>query len=249
MSESQIANEVITKKGRRDLVTLALLIVIVGMLGWITWDREQSQRRAELAEATTVSLAEQIQTACLDDAVIVSDRDVCDRADRVVDDGPQVVAGERGERGPAGEAGPTGPPGRPGAAGEDGTDGEPGTAGIPGTPGPAGRTVVGPPGEAGTDGSIGSDGTPGAPGADGLTGPPGPIGAPGPTGPPGPAGEPGPTGAPGAPGADGTPGRGVELLECQADGTWLITYTDDTTSTTPGPCRAEVPELPPEVLP
>jgi len=243
VSEAQRANEVITRKSRRDLVTIVLLVVILSLLGWITYDRLQSQRRAELAEATTVSLAEQIQAACLDDAVIVSDEDVCERADRVVDNGPQVVAGERGERGPQGEAGPIGTPGRDGRPGLAGPPGEDGDDGVPGAAGTPGRTVVGPPGADGLDGGSGLDGSPGSPGAPGADGAPGAAGepgVPGPPGPGGPAGEVGPIGPAGAPGSDG---RGVTVLECQADGTWLITYTDDTTSTTPGPCRV------PDILP
>ena len=124
MNEAIRANEVISRKSRRDLVSMLLLMVIIALLGWITWDRLQSQRRAEVAEATTVSLAEQIQAACLDDEVIVSDRDICDRADQVVDAGPTVIVGDRG---PAGSAGPPGPAGTPG---EDGLDGEDGQAEI-----------------------------------------------------------------------------------------------------------------------
>lgn len=243
MSEAQRANEVITGKSRRDLVTIILLVAILSLLAWITYDRLQSQRRAELAEATTVSLAEQIQAACLDDAVIVSDEDVCERADRVVDEGPQVVAGERGERGPQGEAGPTGTPGRDGRPGLAGPPGEDGDDGVPGAAGTPGRTVVGSPGSNGLDGGAGLDGAPGAPGSPGADGAPGAPGEAGPQGPPGPAGEVGPVGPAGTPGADG---RGIAVLECQTDGTWLITYTDDTTSTTPGPCRVldVLPTLP-----
>jgi len=51
-------------------------------------------------------------------------------------------------------------------------------------------------------------------------------------------------GTDGQPGADGKDGRGVKSVTCQDDGTWLVTYTDDTTSTTDGPCRV-VPVLPP----
>lgn len=79
----------------------------------------------------------------------------------------------------------------------------------------------------------------------------GPVGPPSTV--PGPAGEagrdgadstvPGPQGPAGANGADGAPGRGVSNVSCEADGTWLIAYTDGTTSTTPGPCRF-IPEQP-----
>lgn len=241
MSETQRANEIITKKSRRDRFMIVAVVVILAMLSWITWDRLQSQRRAELAEATTVSLAEQIQTACLDDEVIVSDQDVCDRADEVVDEGPPTTVS--GERGPVGPVGPTGAPGRPGSAGPAGAPGEPGADGAPGEPGADGRSILGTPGPLGLPGAPGSAGEPGAPGADGPAGPPGESGPAGPTGPEGPPGVPGAPGPSGTPGVDG---RGVLTLTCQDDGTWLVTYTDDTTSTTPGPCRVldVLPTLP-----
>lgn len=47
----------------------------------------------------------------------------------------------------------------------------------------------------------------------------------------------GPAGDAGAPGTQGAGGRGITSVVCQDDGTWLVTYTDQTTSTTPGPCR------------
>lgn len=129
-------------------------------------------------------------------------------------------------------------PGERGAVGPPGRDGEPGKEGPPGPAGPVG--AVGPsgaPGAAGLDGRT----VQGPAGADGqsIVGPPG---APGESvvGPAGPAGPPGADGAPGAPGADGATGatgRGVGSLTCQVDGSWLITYTDGETSTTPGPCR------------
>lgn len=52
-------------------------------------------------------------------------------------------------------------------------------------------------------------------------------------------GEPGAT-VTGSPGAEGKQGRGVADMDCQADGTWRISYSDGTTSTSRGPCRAVV---------
>lgn len=84
-------------------------------------------------------------------------------------------------------------------------------------PGPAGRdgrdgkSVKGPPGESIT----------GPPG-ESITGPAGPAGA---------------DGQPGKDGTNGQDGRGISSMSCQADGTWLITYTDGTTQTVDGPCR------------
>ena len=85
----------------------------------------------------------------------------------------------------------------------------------------------------------------------------GPVGPPGPASTvAGPAGQdgrngadstvPGPEGPQGPPGLDGAPGRGVTSLSCEADGTWLISYSDGTTSTTAGPCR--VASVPPVVV-
>lgn len=42
-------------------------------------------------------------------------------------------------------------------------------------------------------------------------------------------------------GAKGEPGRGVAKVECHTTGDWIITYTDGTAGTTPGPCRATQP--------
>jgi hypothetical protein len=42
-------------------------------------------------------------------------------------------------------------------------------------------------------------------------------------------------------GVDGKDGRGITDMDCQDDGTWLIYYTDGTTSTSRGPCRFVIP--------
>lgn len=44
----------------------------------------------------------------------------------------------------------------------------------------------------------------------------------------------------GADGKDGAQGRGIADTDCLEDGTWRITYTDNTTSTARGPCRVVV---------
>lgn len=123
--------------------------------------------------------------------------------------------------GPDGARGPTGP------RGANGPTGEQGQSGPPGPPGPAG-----PAGEDGDDGAAGESitGPSGAPGPQGAPG----ESIPGPAGPAGTAGPPGPAGAPGAPGTDG---RGLTSVACELDGSWTVTYTDGTTSSTPGPCR------------
>ncbi|VXB81523.1 collagen-like protein [Aeromicrobium sp. 9AM] len=88
-------------------------------------------------------------------------------------------------------------------------------------PGPAGRdgrdgrSITGPPGESIT----------GPPG-DSVTGPQGAVG---------------PAGSAGKDGTDGKDGRSITSTSCQSDGTWLITYSDDTTQTVDGPCRIVLP--------
>lgn len=111
--------------------------------------------------------------------------------------------------------------GAQGPAGVDGKNGRDGLPGFPGVNGPTG--VVGPAGEPGGNGQNGAAGT------DGSVGPNGVDGA---------------AGAPGPAGANGTDGRGITLIGCVDSATtvpptsdWVITYTDGTTSTTPGPCR------------
>lgn len=42
-------------------------------------------------------------------------------------------------------------------------------------------------------------------------------------------------------GPPGPAGRGITDMDCQKDGTWLIYYTDGTTSTARGPCRFVIP--------
>jgi hypothetical protein len=155
--------------------------------------------------------------------------------------GGQPVAegkpGESGKTGPPGPPGQQGIPGRDGRAGKDGTTppcllsanrcvGAAGANGLDGKVGPTGPT--GPTGSAGVDGKDGLPGEDGAPGKDGAQGA---------------AGVDGKDGAPGQPGADGKDGRGLTSIVCQPDGTWLITYTDNTTSTTDGPCRVVTPSL------
>lgn len=54
-------------------------------------------------------------------------------------------------------------------------------------------------------------------------------------------GKPGADGKDGLNGTDGKDGRGIADTDCQADGTWRITYTDGTTGTTRGPCRIVLP--------
>jgi hypothetical protein len=115
------------------------------------------------------------------------------------------------------------------------TPSQPAPSDIEPLPGPAGKPgAAGPSGPVGPVGATGPKGDKGDPGQVGDSGPDGPPGDPGPQGDPGPAGATGPTGLQGPAGADG---RGITSVTCQDDGTWLITYTDGTTSTADGPCK------------
>lgn len=49
---------------------------------------------------------------------------------------------------------------------------------------------------------------------------------------------------PGPKGDKGEPGRGIQSVSCNADGSWTFTYTDGTSQTVAGPCRAEQPVQP-----
>lgn len=42
-------------------------------------------------------------------------------------------------------------------------------------------------------------------------------------------------------GSNGSDGRGIAKTECHTTGDWIITYTDGTAGTTPGPCRVVQP--------
>lgn len=104
-----------------------------------------------------------------------------------------------------------------------------GPRGIPGVTGPRG-----PRGLAGAAGAAGETGPTGAPGEAGAAGSAGPKGEPGPAG---------KDGANGKDGAAGPAGRGVTSITCP-ESDWIVTYTDGTTSTIPGPCRLPVDTLP-----
>lgn len=225
------------------LVAALCLALVVG--GFIWMARTNGHLRERLAEQDGAVLELVDQYAALYDEATRGGVEPDAPAPADVEGAVVASPGLPGERGPVGPVGPAGLPGEPGGPGPQGVPGPVGEPGFPGRglPGPAGSD--GAPGPSGGDGD---DGTSGADGAPGPAGPAGPAGQEGAPGAPGAAGTPGPSGEP------GTDGRGVAVLECQADGTWLITYTDDTTSTTPGPCRVPdiippVPELPPEVEP
>lgn len=147
-----------------------------------------------------------------------------------------------------GKPGDKGPPGPQGSQGIQGPTGPQGPPGAPGKPGPIGITgqspqcLLEPTRCVGPKGSSGSDGKDGTAGKTGPQGPPGVDGKDGTNGVNGQDGAPGKDGTNGVNGADGKDGRGIQSITCESDGSWLITYTDSTTSTTDGPCRV-VPAL------
>lgn len=141
-----------------------------------------------------------------------------------------------------GKTGAIGLPGADGRDGRDGVDGSDGKPGRDGTTPPCMKTprqcvgADGKPGLNGTDGKPGKDGTDGADGKDGIT----PAcwfeesqcrGAQGPQG---------------EMGVQGPKGVGTSSTQCVDDDTpngshWLITYSDGTQETSPGPCRTKLP--------
>ena len=142
--------------------------------------------------------------------------------------GPIGLTGEQGQPGPVGPAGPQGSPGPVGPTGKQGPAGKSGSS-------PACLLLV--------------SACSGPQGLEGKQGPAGPAGKDGEQGPAGPQGEQGPAGVQGPQGEMGVQGsRGVSVssTQCVDDETttgshWLITYTDATSETSPGPCRVKLP--------
>lgn len=226
---------------------LALAVAIVALLTWIGFSLFESNQRAatseaneQVAKSNSQTLAEDIKRICAEEGkVLLDDRDLCAKAERVQATPTEAIPGPKGDKGNDGERGPIGPIGPVGATGPKGDMGPIGPVGPKGDKGDrgddglAGLTVEGPAGTDGTMGPMGPAGPAGVPGKDG---------APGPVGPAGPAGA---DGAPGAQGPRGEPGRGVADTQCGADGRWTVTYTDGTTQDG-GVCRVDnTPPAPP----
>lgn len=204
---------------------MVLGLMIIAGLVWNVYVTVSATAEKNTAQANSQTLAQDIQTICKNQGkLLVDDRDLCAKADKVQENPTEAVPGPKGDRGNDGLPGKQGPQGFPGADGE--------------------RGPLGPVGPKGDKGDLGDDGVAGL----GFQGPAGADGAPGPVGPPGPAGEPGPAGADGAPGPAGEPGppgpaggegRGISDAQCLDNGRWAITYTDGTTSDG-GVCRATI---------
>lgn len=204
---------------------VAALMIIAG-IGWNIYMQYSATLDKQTAQANSQTLAQDIQTICTTEGkLLVGDRDICSKADAVIERPTEALPGPKGE------------PGQPGRDGIDGTDGAPGPPGPDGATGPGG-----PPGPPGPDGLSGSNG------ADGLNGAPGPAGLPGQDGIPGPQGPAGVDGAPGPSGPQGEPGRGIASAYCGDDGRWLVTYTDGQVADG-GVCREAAIKPPAEVTP
>lgn len=222
---------------RRDREFSPRWTIAVGILlltffaAWSMWAQYSTRQEAEDASQNVNALADQVAEACANGEVKVNGRNICTKANQVKKDVKPADAGPAGPPGPPGIPGPRstipGPAGQPGKNGEDsdvsGPAGQPGEQGAPGedsdVPGPAGQA-----------GSPGNDST--------VPGPKGQKGEKGDSivGPPGPKGE---KGDAGSPGADGKAGRGIQDVTCTSGGDWLFEFTDGTSVTVTGPCRAQ----------
>lgn len=212
-------------------LSLLLILAAIGFLGWTILSISTNKQDAEDANTSANALADQVALACAEGSVEVGGRDICTKAQEVKKNVKEPQDGAEGPQGPKGERGalgPVGPSGKPGQDGEDST--VPGPVGVPG---PAGD-----PGQDGEDSEVpGPAGERGAPGEDSEV--PGPRGEEGERGAPGPAGPTGPPGPSGEKGEKGSTGRGVKSVMCLADGDWRFTFTDDTSVTVAGPCKAQ----------
>lgn len=161
---------------------LVLAVMILGALSFMVYDKLVTTADKNTAQANSQTLAQDIQTVCATQGkLMVDDRDLCAKAERVQQNPTEAIPGPKGD---------------PGAPGKDGADGDRGPVGATGPTGPAGP--------AGADGPAGSTGPSGAAGVPGAQGLPGPQGDPGPQGPAGADGQPGPQGPAGVNGANGT---------------------------------------------
>jgi hypothetical protein len=194
-------------------LSVAVVAMVLSSLMNVYWSRALSESQVSLSAVDTDSkhTATDITSLCKKGdatSVTLAQAGLCERARKTIERPVPGPVGPQGVPGPAGPQGSPGPSGKPGAAGS------PGVA-------PAclkeSTKCVGPKGATGLPGTDGQDGQPGAdasPATDGVDG------------------------KPGKDGVDGKDGRGVSKVECQDDGTWLFTFTDNTTFVVLGPCKA-----------
>ena len=164
-----------------------LVLVIIFGVGWTVYNQMTANAEKNTAQANSQTLAQDIRTVCASQGrLLVDDRDLCAKAEKVQQNPTEAIPGPKGDPGPPGRdgvdgdtiVGPSGVDGKdstvPGPRGEAGADSTvPGPAGPPG----ADSTVPGPPGPAGPQGAAGADST--------VPGPAGPAGERGPAGEPG----------------------------------------------------------------
>jgi hypothetical protein len=207
-----------------------LALMIIAGLVWNVYVTLSATAEKNTAQANSQTLAQDIQQICkAQGRLMVDDRDLCAKAEKVQEQPTQALPGPKGDKGNAGERGLQGFPGLSGAKGD------PGPLGPVGPKGDRGNEGLGLLGLPGLNGTSGQDGPAGPPGSQGPAGEPGRDGAdstvPGPEGPAGPAGQ------DGAPGQPGTDGRSITDAQCRDDGRWAISWSDGTT-TDGGACRA-----------
>lgn len=156
-------------------------VMILAGIGWNIYMQYSANMDKQTAQANSKTLAQDIQTICATEGrLLVGERDVCSKAESVIENPTEAIPGPKGDRG------------EPGRDGVNGERGERGLQGLTGQPGKD-STVPGPRGEKGEPGADSTVPGPAGPrGERGLQGPPGADSTvPGPPGPQGPQGEPG----------------------------------------------------------
>lgn len=239
MTEVERAEQVSREPRRRFKQNIALVAAVLAGLGLFLVLWHETQTRAETAETSAVSLAEQVQERCESEgSFLVGDRDLCKRADAVVQGIP--VAG------PAGPGGPPGPQGERGFTGAQGVQGRTG-------PGPTAAQIAAAVDDwCGAGMCRGESGDRGHPGADStVAGPQGSQGAQGEPGQdstvPGPAGPAGPAGAdstvPGPQGIRGTQGTAKPGSYTCPDGEYMTGFAIDVEGGVKLACQDPIPPI------
>lgn len=99
MTETERTEKFLARRSRHALLTalfvMALLVSVAVNVG--VW--YQAQNRASNAEQTAVSFAQQVQDACADGGLPVDGRDLCPRADEIVEDPAAPPVPEDGQDG------------------------------------------------------------------------------------------------------------------------------------------------------
>jgi len=147
VTETERAEQVAAGPRRRFVQNVALAVALVLGLAGVLLGWHELDQRAQTAETSAVSLAEQVQDACESQGSLDLDgRDLCQQADDVVED-PAAdrvpVDGRDGVDGVDGEDGTDGTDGRDGKPGQDGKDGQPGADGVDGEDGTPGSALPG----------------------------------------------------------------------------------------------------------